>query len=234
MVSTAPRSLARVAGLRYLIIIVVGGFGYTTGSTLIVAGNAAATASNILASEALWRLGFAAMLIMLVCDVGVAVLLYVLFQPVNRVLALLGLAFRLVPTAMLGINMLARLAALVLLRDAASSAALGTDQVQALALLSLKLFECGFNVALVFFGVDCLVIGWLIVRCTFLPRVLGMLMAVAGLCYLTNSFTDFLLPTLSLPFDILLPSYVAELALCLWLLARGVNTERWEAQAGAA
>ena len=71
-------------------------------------------------------------------------------------------------------------------------------------------------------------------RSTFLPRILGALLAVAGLCYLTNSFVDFLFPALALPPYILLPAYVAELALCLWLIVIGVNSEIWKAQAGAA
>lgn len=137
-------------------------------------------------------------------------------------------------TAILGVNMLARFAPLLLLRDVASSASFGTDQTQALALLSVKLFEQGFTVALLFFGVDCLVIGWLIFRSTFLPRILGVLLVVAGLCYLTNSFVDVVFPALALPSYFLLPSYVVELALCLWLILIGVNAEKWKEQAGAA
>ena len=230
----SPRLQARIAGFMYMIIIVAGGVSYFTGSTLIVHGDASATASNILASEQLWRLGLAALLVMLACDVGVAVIFYVLFKPVNRSLALLGFAFRLVMTAVLSVNLLARFAPLLLLRDVASSAAFETNQMQALAFLSLKLFEQGFNVALVFFGVDCLVIGWLIFRSTFLPRILGGLLAVAGLCYLTNSFADFLFPTFALPSNFLLPAYVTELALSLWLSVIGVNAEKWKEQAGAA
>jgi hypothetical protein len=231
--TSSPRLQARIAGFIYLIIIFVGGFGYYTGSALIDFGDASATASNIMASEQLWRLGFVALLVMLACDVGVAVIFYVLFKPVNRTLALLGFAFRLVMTAILGVNMLARFAPLLLLRDVASSASFRTDQMQALALLSVKLFEQGFIAALVFFGVDCLVIGWLIFRSTFLPRILGVLLAVAGLCYLTNSIVDFVFPALTLPSYFLVPSYVIELALSLWLIVMGVNAEKWKEQAAA-
>jgi hypothetical protein len=222
----SPRLHARIAGLLYLIIIFGGGFGYLTGSTLIVWRDAAATATNILASEPLWRLGVAALLVMLACDVAVAVIFYVLFKPVNRSVALLGCAFRLVMTAILGVNMLARVAPLLLLRDTASLAAFGTDQLQTLALLSVRLFEQGFIVALVFFGLHCLAIGWLIFRSAFLPRILGVLVAVAGLLYVTNSFIGFLFPAL-LPAYYLLPAYVIELALSLWLVGIGVNVEKW-------
>jgi hypothetical protein len=230
----SPRLQARIAGFMYLIIIFAGGFGYYSGSTLIVARDAAATTSNILASEQLWRVGFAALLVMLVCDVGVAVIFYVLFRPVNRTLALLGFAFRIVMTAVLGVLLLARLVPVFLMRDGASLAAFETEQLHALAFLPLKLFEVGFNVALVFFGVDCLVIGWLILRSTFLPRVLGVLMVVAGLLYLTNSFIDFLFPSVPLPLYILAPSFLAELALCLWLIVIGLNVEKWKEQASVA
>lgn len=232
MAQACPRVQARIAGFLYLIIIVTGGVGYTTHSNLVVWNDAAATAANILASEQLWRLSSAAMLVMLVCDVAVAAIFYVLFKPVNSTLSLLGFAFRLVLVAILGVAMLARHLPLLLLKDAAS-AAIGTDQMQALGLLSIKLFERGFTVALVFFGVDCLVIGWLIFRSSFMPRILGVLMSIAGLLYLTDSFRLLVFPMVAFPFDILLPSYLVEMALCLWLIVVGVNAEKWKAQAGA-
>ena len=157
----SPRLQARIAGFLYLIIIVAGAFGYTSSSRLIVWNDATVTAGNILASEQLWRLSLAAMLVMLACDVAVAAIFYVLFKPVNMTLSLIGFAFRLVLVAIVGVTMLARYLPLLLLKDA-GPAAFGTDQMQALGLLSIRLFERGFTVALVFFGFDCLVIGWLI------------------------------------------------------------------------
>jgi hypothetical protein len=229
---TSPRLRARIAGFFYLIIIVAGAVGYTTHSTLIVWNDAAATAANILASEPLWRLSSVAMLVMLICDVVVAAIFYVLFKPVNQILSLLGFAFRLVLVAILGVALLARHLPLLLLKDPAS-AAIGTEQAQALGLLSIKLFERGFTIALVFFGVDCLVIGWLIFRSSFLPRILGVLLSIAGLLYLTDSFRLLVFPRVTFPFDILVPSYLVELALCVWLIVVGVNAEKWKAQAGA-
>ncbi len=229
----SPRSQARVAGFLYLIIIVAAAFGYTSSSTLIVWDDAAATAGNILASEQLWRLSLGAMLVMLACDVVVAAIFYVLFKPVNKTLSLIGFAFRLVLVAIVGVTLLARYVPLLLLQDAAS-AAFGTDQMQALGLLSIRLFEGGFTVAQVFFGFHCLVIGWLIFRSAFLPRILGVLLVIAGLCYLTDSFVYLVFPVVALPFDIVVLSYIVELALCLWLIAMGVNAEKWQEQARAA
>jgi Domain of unknown function (DUF4386) len=228
----SPRSQARIAGFLYLIIIVAGAVGYTIHSTLFVWNDAAATAGNILASEQLWRLSFAAMLVMLACDVAVAAIFYVLFKPVNRTLSLIACAFRLVLVAIVGVAILGRYAPLLLLKDA--SAAFETDQLQAMGLLSIKMFERGFDVALVFFGFHCLAIGWLIYRSSFLPRILGVLLVIAGLCYLISTFVSLVFPVVSLPFDIQLLSYVAEMVLCLWLIVIGVNAERWKEQASAA
>jgi hypothetical protein len=231
--TASPRSQARIAGFLYLIIIVAGAVGYTMHSTLFVWNDAAATAGNILASEQLWRLSFAAMLVMLACDVAVAAIFYVLFKPVNRTLSLTACAFRLVLVAIVGVAILGRYAPLLLLKDTAS-AAFETDQLQAMGLLSIKMFERGFDVALVFFGFHCLAIGWLIYRSSFLPRFLGVLLVIAGLCYLISAFVNLVFPVVALPFDIQLLSYVAEMALCLWLIVIGVNDERWKEQTSAA
>jgi hypothetical protein len=234
IVEASPRLKARIAGVLYLIIIVASGVGYTMHSTLFVWNDAAATAVNILASERLWRLSFAAMLVMLACDVAVAAIFYVLFKPVNRTLSIIACAFRLVLVAIVGVAILGRYAPLLLLKDTAS-AAFETDQLQAMGLLSIKMFERGFDVALVFFGFHCLAIGWLIYRSSFLPRLLGVLLFIAGLCYLTNSFAVFLIPSLArhlFPW-LLLPAFPAELGLSLWLLVKGVNVQRWNEQAGA-
>ena len=84
---------------------------------------------------------------------------------------------------------------------------------------------------LLFFGLFCLLIGYLILRSSFLPRVLGVLMAVAGLSWLA-----FLLPAVPHYLSIIIEvfGFLAELSLCLWLLVMGVNVERWKQQASAA
>lgn len=230
---TSPRSQARVAGFLYLIIIVAGAVGYTTHSTLFVWNDAAATADNILASEYLWRLSFGAMLVMLACDVAVAAIFYLLFKPVNRALSLMACAFRLVLVAIVGVSILGRYAPLLLLKNAAS-AAFEPDQLQAMGLLSIKMFEQGFEVALVFFGFHCLAIGWLICRSRFLPLFLGVLLVIAGLSYLISTLANLVFPVVALPFDVQLLSYAAEIVLCLWLIVKGVNAERWKEQASAA
>src|SRR5262245_24709665 len=233
----SPRLKARIAGALWLIIIVAASFAefFVRGRT-VVDGDAAATATNILAHEPLYRLGAAAVLIYLLCDTAVALILYELLKPVNRSLSLLASFFRLAMVAILGANLLNLFAPLVLLKGTPSLTVFKADQLQALALVSLKLYEQVFWIAMLFFGFHCLLIGYLIYRSTFLPRIVGALMVVAGLCYLTHSFANVLSPALAVPlFTYLMPLVLpGELSLTLWLLAIGVNVQRWKDQARAA
>jgi hypothetical protein len=234
---TSARAKARLAGFLYLLIALGAPFAeFYVRSGVIVRGDAAATAANILANETLYRLGGAFDLIVLACDVAVALLFYELLKPVSRTIALLAAFFRLALVAVNGANALTHFAPLFLLGDAAYLAAFTPEQLQALALTSLRLHTTGFTVALFFFGFNCLAMGWLIWRSAFLPRILGPLMAVAGLCYLVSSFTGLALPSLraAIGLFILAPAGVAELSLLVWLIVFGVNEERWHEQAHAA
>ena len=233
----SPRSRARIAGLLYLIVFATGGFAELyVRSTLIVSDNASATAGNILAHEPLFRLGFAADLVGAACYIAVTLILYGLFKPVSRSISLLAAFFSLAGCAILAINLLNYLAPLYFLGNAHYLSALKTDQLQALAFVSLRLHALGYNIAMVFFGLYCLLIGILIVKSTFLPRLLGLLLAIAGLSDLIKSFAIFVSPAFAdhlFPY-ILAPGAIGELSLCLWLLAVGVNGQKWEQQAGAA
>jgi len=158
----------------------------------------------------------AKMIITLACDTGVALILYELLKPVSRNISLLAALFRLIFVAVMAANSLSYFGAVVLFGSAHSSAA----------------FNTGYGIALVPFGVHCLLIGYLIFKSVFLPRILGVLMALAGLGYLT-----FLWPSLGshlfFPY-IVIPGIVGEGSLTLWLLVMGVNGHRWEQQASAA
>jgi hypothetical protein len=233
----SPRLKARIAGFLYLIIIVAGMFAELfVREKLVVHGDAMATAQNILAHELLYRWGFAAGIIVLFCAIPLLLILYDFFKVVNRSLALLAVFFNLVSIAMEGANLLNHFAPLILLRGGPYLSAFKTEQLHALAYLSLRLQSTGYDMSLAFFGCFCLVAGYLIFRSAFLPRIIGVLMAIAGLCYLTNSFTNFLAPQFSkyvFPY-ILAPGLVGEGSLTLWLLVMGVNVERWKEQASAA
>lgn len=230
-VETSPRLYARIGGVLYLIIIMVGLFGEAfVRDRLIVTGDAKATAANILSHESLWRLHIAAELVLLICAVALLMILYVLLKPVSRELALLALLFNVVSIGLETAITMYLIVALFPLGSAAYLKAFSPEQLYAMASLSLKSHGDGFGVSLIFFGCFCLVTGYLIFRSAFLPKAIGVLMQIAGLCYLTNSFALILAPALAnrLFPAILLPAFVGEASLCLWLLVKGVNIERWE------
>jgi len=180
----------------------------------------------------LYRLSGAADLISLACDTAVALLFYDLLKPVSRSLSLLAAFFRLTWVAPMALNSLNYFAPLVLLGGTHYLTVFKPDQLQAMAYTALKLHALGYNICLVSFGFTCLLIGYLICRSVFLPRILGVLMAIAGLCYLTNSFANFLSPAFARPLFpwILLPAFPGEFALMLWLIVKGVNVQRWKEQ----
>ena len=229
----SPKTLARIGGALYVFIIVAGIFGelFVRGA-LIVSGNAAATAANVAAHEGLWRLGIAGDLAMHVADLPLLVILYVLMRPVNRDLALLVVLFDAVQSAVLVASKMNLLTPLFAGGDAAYLKAFTPEQLEALSYLSMRMDSHGFGFGLVFFGCGCLVLGWLIRKSGFLPWILGALIQLAGACYLVNSFAMILAPSLAgaLFPAIMLPPFVAETSLALWLLVKGVDVQRWNAR----
>lgn len=230
---TSPRAYARIAGILYLIIIIAGALGqiFIRGK-LIVAGDAVATAGNLMASQSLWRVGIAGDLLMHVFDIPLMLALYLLLKPVNKHLAASAILFNLIQTAVLVVNKLNLLAPLFLLGNAEYLKALEPQQLQALAYLPLRLHDYGFGIGLIFFGCVCLVQGYLIFKSGFLPKTIGVLMAIAGLSYLTNSITLILAPAYTeVVVPVLALALLGELALSLWLIVKGVNVEEWERHA---
>jgi len=232
---TSPQVYARIGGVLYLIIIVIGFCSeFFVREKLVVSGDVTATANNIMASESLWRITIAGALILLVCSIALTLILYVLLRPVNKTLALLAVFFNIVEFPIEAASKLCLFAALFLSGNADYLKAFEPHQLHALVQMSLKLHDYGFGIDLVFFGFACLVYGYLLFRSGYFPRPLGVLMAIAGLSYLTNSFTLILAPayagTISL---ILVLALIGELSLCLWLMVKGVDEQRWKEQASA-
>ena len=229
-VERSPQRYARIAGILYLAIIVLGLFGelYVRG-TLIVAGDAAATSAAISASPLLWRAGVAGDLLMHVFDVPVIVVLYFLLRPVSRSLALFATLANLVQTAVLVANKMNLLVPLFLMENSGYLTAFSPEQLHALSYLAIKAHGYGFGIGLIFFGVACLVRGYLIFKTGYLPKILGVLMAIAGVSYLINSFALLLAPPLANAMfpGVLISAFVGELSLTLWLMVKGVNLERW-------
>lgn len=221
------RRLAGLAGLLYVLIFVTAGFSEgVVRAALVVPGDAAATAANIVASEGLFRLSIASDLVAFSADAVVAVLLYVLLRPVSRTLATVAAALRLVAhPAIASLNLLTQVAALQLLSDAAYLTAFDTAQREALALLLLSLHEYGYLIAGVFFGLHLLVLGYLLSRSVLFPTVLGGLVVLAGFGYLTESFVFFLLPAYESVASavVLVTAVLGEMVLALYLLVRGVR-----------
>ena len=237
MAAASPRRWARIAGGLYLINIVGGFFaiGYVP-AAIVVPGDAAATAHNLLAHELLYRLGLVAHLITLLTNIPLAVIFYDLFKVVNRRLALLVVFFTLVGTAVEGANLFNQFTPLQLLGGGHSLSGFTPAQVQALAYIPLDPQAIGYNIQQVIYTGYLLTAGYLIFRSTFLPRIVGVLLALGGMCYLTYSFADVLAPEFAahlVPY-IQVPSGLGELSLCLWLLVMGVNVSRWEEQASKA
>ena len=226
---TSPQMIARWGGALYLAIILLGLFGELIVRGKLIAPDAAATAHNIATSQFLWRLGITGDLVMHVCDIPLMLIFYVLLRPVSRNLALLALLFNSIQSAALVAYKLNLLLALFLLGNASYLKALDPPQRQALVSIFLKADSYGFGIGLIFFGFTCLVLGHLISKSGYFPKILGVLMQIAGACYLMNSFSLLLAPgfaNLLFPF-ILLPSFIGELSVCLWMLLKGVKLKDW-------
>lgn len=228
--TVSPQAYARAGGVLYLVIVAAGLFGelFARGR-VVVPGDAATTAARIADNLPLFRAGIAGDVVMHMCDVGLMVVFYVLLSPVSRSIALFAVLSNLVQTSVLVTNKLNLLLPTFLLADAETLKAVPTEQLEALAYLSLELHGYGFGLGLIFFGMTCIALGILIFRSAYLPKALGVGMQIAGGCYLVNSFVLILAPELSsLLFPaILLPPFVAELALALWLLVKGVDLREW-------
>src|SRR3989454_2388436 len=236
-IEQSPQLYARIGGVLYLIIIVVGLCGEAfVRDRLIVSGDAAATAANIMSHESLWRFHIAAELFLLICAVALLLILFVLLRPVSRDLALLAVFFNLVAIIIEAAITMRLLEALFSLGNAGYLKAFTPEQLYALASLSLKSHGYGFGVSLIFFGCFCLIVGYLIFKSGYLPKTIGVLMQIAGVCYLTNSFALILSPAVAnrLFPAILVPAFIGEVSLCLWLLVKCVNVQRWKEQASAA
>lgn len=230
---TSPQIYARIGGVLYLTLILVGIFAVVfVRGKLIVAGDATATANNMIASQLLWRIGIAADLVMHVFDIPIMLIIYILLRPVNKNIALLALLFNLIQTAVLVANKLNLVAALLQLESVDYLKTVDPYQLQAQMYLSLKLHDIGFGIGLIFFGFTCLVNGYLIFRSGYLPKTIGVLIQIAGLCYLTNSFALLLAPKFAhIIFPIILvPAFIGELSFCLWLIVKGVNVPKWNKQ----
>ena len=227
----SPRGEARVAGALYILVILLGGFAeVAVRQGLIVGGDPAATAKAIMANESLYRLGFCAEMLTNMIAIPLTLITYRILAPAGRFWVLLAVLFDLTQNTINAVNAWTQFAPLTLLSGSPDVAALPKAELAALARVALKWHDVGFNISLTFFGVALVIYGVVIFRSRFLPRLIGVLYGIAGLCYLANSFVYFMAPSLSSP-AILAPCLLGEGALALWMLIVGVNETRWRAVA---
>jgi len=218
----SPR--ARIAGFFYFLVFVFNGSVLFFGRGLVIADDAAATTSNVLGHASRLWLGLTCNLMMIACFIVVTALFYELFKPVNRNLSLLAAFFSLIGCAAQTFSFLFYIAPLIVLQDAPHLGAFKAEQLQAMALMFFKLFARASGIGSAFFGFYCLLIGYLVFRSGFLPRILGVLMMFAGVGALTLLYPP--LATSLRPYNLAL-AILGEGSLMLWLLAIGVNAPQW-------
>lgn len=229
-VTDFPQRYARTGGGLYLAIIVLGAFseGFVM-NKLVAPGDAAATAHNIMASRGLWSVAVAADLIIPIIAVAGIWISYVLLSPVSKTLIWLDVFFSVVSLAVESVSKLFLLLVQPILSTAGYLPAFEPRQLEILANIALRSHDLVFNIALIFFGCACLVEGYLIYKSEYFPKLIGILMQLAGLCYLVACFAALFAPAFSdlITPAILLPPLIGESSYCLWLLFKGVNIDKW-------
>jgi len=186
---------------------------------LIVQGDATTTANNIMTSEMLFRIGICCILIVLICDLVVAWALYIFLKQVNKDLSLLTAWFRLVYTAMLGIALINFVDVLILLSGANYLTVFQSEQLHANVMLSINSFYEAWAVALIVFGFHLLLLGYLVFKSNYIPRIFGILLIAAGLSYLFDYFGKLLFPNFDAAISLVLGW--GELIFMFWLLFKG-------------
>lgn len=218
---------ARIAGAIYLSLVLTAPFSLIyVPNKLIVRGDAAATASNVLSHEMLFRVAIVGDLISTVIFICLGLALYRLFRGVNQMQAWLMLAFVLVSAAVAFSNGVNNLAAIILFRGGDFLSVFSKEQLNALGMLFIRNHGQGIRVNEMFWGLWLFPFGVLVIQSRFLPRILGWWLIVNGFAYLAMSFTDLLVPQYSaLVSKITFPALLGEMAIMLWLVIKGAKVE---------
>jgi|SRR5215813_12549964 len=223
----------RIAGLLFLLSLVAGSFGEAyVPSRLIVSGDATATVANIKNFDLLYRLGFAGFLTESLCDITLVAIFYALLKPVSKELSLLAAFFGLVGTALFAFAELFYFAPPLIIGGADHLKTFSPDQLNALALLSLKFYGYGAMIFTAYYGMSWIVRGYLMFRSGYLPRFLGVLMAIGGVGFVARNFALILAPAYASDVFLLL-LFPGGLLLIFWLLVRGVDVPKWNARLNA-
>ncbi|MEY2479156.1 MAG: hypothetical protein QOI04_83 [Verrucomicrobiota bacterium] len=224
------QTYARIAGVLFLLTLVAGGFGegYVP-SKFIVSADAAATVANIKGSEFIFRLGFAGFLIESLCDVTLALIFYVLLRPVSKNVSLLAAFLGVISTAVFAATELFCFMALHLSGNAGYLKSFSPDQLNTLALLSLKFYTVGGAIFSAYYGLAWILRGYLMYRSGYFPKFLAILMGIGGLGFFARNFLLILAPAYA-PGLLLMLMFPGGLLLTGWLLVKGVDVAKWEAR----
>ena len=228
------KRVARIGGFLSPLSGLPDGFSVTMLTRVFVRNNAAATAAKLLAAETMFRLGMIAELYGLAIFVTSAILLYTVFKPAGHHTALFFLVTTIMGATLQGLNVVADAAALLFVKGGAGLAGLGNAQLQGMTMAALQMHSMTYTIALVFLGFASVSLALLVLRATFLPRVFGYLMIIDGLGFLVGGFLGVAFPVLAAqarPFVPFVTAAIGELPLWIWLMAKGVDEERWRAQA---
>ena len=221
---------ARIAGFLYLLLIPLGVFGLLyVPNTLMVPGDAAATANNILTNELLFRLSIVSAILVPLVNIVVALFLYKLLKPVNKNYAALMVIFTLVAAPIAMLNELNHVAVLLLLKGPEYLTIFTTSQLQSLVPLFLDLHKSGIQIAGIFWGLWLFPMGYLVFKSNYIPKIIGVLLIIGCFGYLIDFVTFFVFPD----FGVVISEYafLGEVLMVFWLLIKGVNVEQWEKRA---
>lgn len=221
---------ARIAGALYLLIFLLSPFAFLySPSAIVVPGDAAATAANVLASETVFRLGMVAESLVFLIEVILAAVLFKLLSPVNQTLALAASLSRFGEAVVQAVNLLTSVMALLLVGGAGYLAVFEPQQLQAMALLFLDAKESVVLVWGLFFGLHLVLTGYLVYKSGYFPRLIGALLALAGVGYFIESFGTFIAPeyAATLTTIVMFLAVPGELIFMIWLLWKGVDEEAY-------
>ncbi len=220
---------ARVAGFLYLLVFPFAAFSLHVRDTLVVPGDGAATAVNIMASEGLFRGGIAAWLVSQTIFIFLLLTLYRLLKPVDRHVALHMVVLLLVGVPIAMLNELNQFAVLLLSSGAGWLRPVEAGQLHAQVMFHLRLHEYGINVAQIFWGLWLLPFGYLVFRSGFLPRTLGVLLMIGCVGHLMDVVTAVGFPDVDV--TVVQFTSIGEFVFPLWLVFKGVDVERWQSRA---
>ncbi len=225
------RKAVIIAGFGLLVMTILAIFAnFFVFQKLIVPGDAATTTNNIIASQGLFRIGICSFLIVAILDVVVAWALYILFEPVNRSLSLLAAWFRVAYAAIFAAALNNLVGVLYLLTNTNYLKVIKTEELHAQVMFSLNAFNDGWNIGLAIFGLHLVVLGYLVFKSGYMPKFLGILLIVAGLGYIIDSFGKILLSNYNI--TIAMFTFIGELLFMFWLLIKGAKISEMKPESG--